>query len=151
MADHRPIRSGHRNVVGILGLVRFGDTVGQLRLPVDPPDDGSTRHFDDQIFAGLPIHALTHATFTTLGHQVGDEELLDQVVEVVIGLQDHIAASAAIATAGTTFWNVSFAVKGDSAFSSMTGTSENLDLIDEHNLRVGRLTTKSEAPRSQNG
>ena len=137
MADHRPIRSGHRNVVGILGLVRFGDTVGQLRLPVDPPDDGSTRHFDDQIFAGLPIHALTHATFTTLGHQVGDEELLDQVVEVVIGLQDHIAASAAIATAGTTFWNVSFAVKGDSAFSSMTGTSENLDLIDEHNLRIG--------------
>jgi hypothetical protein len=42
-------------------------------------------------------------------------------------------------------------VKGDSAFSSMTGTGENLDLIDEHNLRVGRLTTKSEAPRSQNG
>jgi hypothetical protein len=34
-------------------------------------------------------------------------------------------------------------VKGDGTFSSMTGTGGNFDLINEHNLRVGRLTEKA--------
>ena len=110
---------------------------------MDPPDDGSTRHLDNEIFAGLAIHALAHAALTTLCDEVRDEELLDQVVEVMVGLQDHIAAAAAIAAAGATFWNVSFAVKGDGTFSSMTGPGGNFDLINEHNLRVGRLTEKA--------
>ena len=140
MAYDRPIGSGVRNDRWILDLFGFGDTLRQFRFPVDPPDDGSTRHLDNEVFAGLAIHALAHAALTTLCHQVRDEELLDQVVEIVVCLQDHIAASAAIATAGATFGNVSFAVKGDGTFSSMTGTGGNFDLINEHNLRVGRLT-----------
>jgi hypothetical protein len=61
----------------------------------------------------------------------------------MVGFKDLVAASAAIATAGATFGDVSFAVKGDGTFSPMTGTRGNLDLIDEHNLRVGRLTKKA--------
>ena len=149
MADHRPICSGVLNDRWILDFFGFGDTLGQFRFPVDPPDDGSTRHLDDQIFAGLAIHAFAHAALTTLCHQVRDEELLDQVVEIVVCLQDHIATSAAIATAGATFWDVSFTVKGDGTFSSMTSTGGNFDLINEHNLRVGRLTENARLRRAK--
>ena len=67
----------------------------------------------------------------------------------MVCLQNHIAASAAIATAGATFGNVSFAVKGDGTFSSMTGTGGNFDLINEHNLRVGRLTENARLRRAK--
>jgi len=61
----------------------------------------------------------------------------------MVGLQDHITASTAIAAAGSSLGDVGFPVEGDGALASMACTSVDLDLINEHNLRVRGTTKKA--------
>ena len=54
------------------------------------------------------------------------------MVEVVIGLENYIAAAPSIAAAGSAFGNEGFAVKRDAALPTVAGARENSDFIDEH-------------------
>lgn len=58
--------------------------------------------------------------------------LIDQVVQVVVGLQDDIAASAAVAATGTTLGSIGLAVECDASLSAMAGAGEYFNLINKH-------------------
>jgi len=97
------------------------------------PDEGAARDFDEEISAGPTIHAFAETGFTALGEEARLEMLGDEVVEIVIGLQDDIAAATAVAAAGTTLGAIGFTEKGHTAFTPMAGAPENFDLVNEHN------------------
>lgn len=48
----------------------------------------------------MPVHPFAHAELATLGEQAGLIELGDEVVEVVIRFEDHVATTSTIATFG---------------------------------------------------
>jgi hypothetical protein len=66
------------------------------------------------------------------------EVLGDKVIEVVIGLEDDVAAAAAVAAAGTAFGAIRFAEEGDTAFSAVSGAGVHFDFVDEHGNKKGR-------------
>src|SRR6185369_9396849 len=67
-----------------------------------------------------------------LGNQSGLIILVDQIVQIVARLENDIAAAAAIAAARAALWPVCFAMKGHSAFASVSRSRVNFDLVDEH-------------------
>jgi hypothetical protein len=50
----------------------------------------------------------------------------------MVGLQDDIAAASTIAAAGAAFGDVSFAMKGDAAFSPVPGFGVNFNFVNKH-------------------
>ena len=98
----------------------------------DAPDERSTGDFDKEVGAGATIHSFTEAGVTFLGVQSGLEVLGNEVIEVVIRLENDIATPPAVAATGSTFRAIGFAQKSDTTLAAMAGTSENLDLVDEH-------------------
>jgi hypothetical protein len=121
----------------------FGRGVFESRFPVrvriraigfgNAPDEGAARNFDEEIGAGPTIHAFAEAGFTALGEEARLEMLGYEVIEIVIGLQDDIAAATAVATTGTTLGAIGFTEKGHAAFTPMAGARENFYLVNEHN------------------
>src|SRR4029079_12938123 len=87
---------------------------------------------NDDVFAGMSIHALAKALFPILGDQTGLVKLLDQVVEVVAGFQDDAAPAAAVAPARTALGHKILAMKRDCAFASVPRPGVNFYLVDEH-------------------
>ena len=57
----------------------------------------------------MTVHSFAHAGFTGLGNQARREKLRDEVVEVVVGLENDVAAASAVAAAGAAFWPKRFA------------------------------------------
>ena len=56
----------------------------------------------------------------------------DEVVEVVVGLQNHAAAAAAVAAAGAALGDVGFAMERHAAFAAVPGPRVNFDFVNEH-------------------
>ena len=83
------------------------------------PHHRAARHFHDEVLAGVAIHALAHAELSVLGDQPGLIILGDQVVQVVVGFQDDIAAATAVAPARTAFRAVLLALKCDASLAAM--------------------------------
>jgi hypothetical protein len=59
-------------------------------------------------------------------------ELVDEIVEVVAGLEDDVPTLAAVAAAGAAFGTIGLTMKGNASLSSMTSPGEDLDLINKH-------------------
>ena len=119
-----------RRVLGGRFLVRVRIRAGGFG---NAPDEGPARDFDEEIGAGATIHAFAEAGFTSLGEEARLEMLGDEVIEIVIGLEDDIAAATAVATTGATLGAIGFAEKGHATFAAMAGARENLYLVNEHN------------------
>ena len=86
----------------------------------------------------MAIHALAHAGLAVLGDQAGDIILGDEIVQVMIGLQNHAAAATAIAAAGAAFGDVSFAMERDAAFATVAGARVDFDFVNKHELWLDR-------------
>jgi hypothetical protein len=102
------------------------------------PNEGPTRDFDEEIGAGPAIHAFAEAGFTSLGEQARLEMLGDEVIEIVIGLEDDIAAATAVAATGATLGAVRFAEKCHATLTPMAGPAENFYFVNEHNQQKRR-------------
>jgi hypothetical protein len=89
------------------------------------------------VFARQTVHTFTAAALSRRGDESGLVELVDEIVEIVISLEDHVTTPAAIASAGPAFRPERFAMKRDSAFTAVTGLREHFDLIDEHQRLSG--------------
>jgi hypothetical protein len=87
---------------------------------------------DDEVFAGVSVHAFAKALLAAFGNEAGLVVLGDEVVEVAVGLEDDAAAEAAVAAAGAAFGGEGFAAEGDAAFAAVAGAGVNFYFIDEH-------------------
>ncbi len=100
------------------------------------PDEGAARDFDDEVFSGVAIHAFAQAGIAGFGDEARDVELADEVVQVVVGLENDVAAAAAVAAAGATLGDVGLAMEGDGAFAAVAGFGVNFYLINKHEWMV---------------
>ena len=96
------------------------------------PDEGAARHFDNQIFARVTVHAFAHPGMTILGNQARLVILCDEIVQVVIGFENHVPAAAAVAAARAALGTILLALEGDTAFAAMTGPGVNSNLVNKH-------------------
>ena len=80
----------------------------------------------------MAVHAFAHPALALLGDEARLVVLIDEVVQIVIGLENHVTASPAIAAAGAAFGPGGFAMEGDAALAAAAGAGEDLDLIDKH-------------------
>jgi hypothetical protein len=80
----------------------------------------------------MPIHPLAQASLAFFGNQPRLVVLTDEVVQIVVSHQNHIAAPPAIASARTTLWPILLALERDTALSAMSGPGIDFDLIDKH-------------------
>ena len=99
-----------------------------------PPNERSDGNFNDQVLPGMPIHAFSQPGMAFLRNQPRLVKLRDQVIEVVIGLKNHVSPTPAVAAAGAALGTIGLAMKGHTAFAAVTGARVNFYLIDEHNL-----------------
>jgi hypothetical protein len=86
----------------------------------------------DKVLARRAVHAFAQAWLSVLRDQAGRVELGDEIVQIMVGLQNDIAASAAIAAAGAAFGTKRFAEKGHAAFAAMSRATENFNFIYKH-------------------
>src|SRR5580704_6521691 len=80
----------------------------------------------------MAVHTLTHARLTVLGDEPGDIILLDEVVEIVVGLENDTAAATAVAAAGAALGDIGLAMKRDTAFAAMARAGVDFYFINKH-------------------
>jgi hypothetical protein len=80
----------------------------------------------------MSIHSFAQALLAFLGDETWLVVLIDQVIEIVIGFENDVATTAAVAAAGPAFGPVGLTMKGHGAFPTVAGLRINLDLVDEH-------------------
>jgi len=80
----------------------------------------------------VAIHALAEAELTFLGDQARLIILGDEIIQVVVGQEDDVAASAAVAAAGAAFGPKLLALEGDAASPAVAGAGVNFDFVNEH-------------------
>src|SRR6202008_2335325 len=78
------------------------------------------------------IHALAHARLAARRDQARHIILLDEIVQVVVRLQNDAAAAPAVAAAGATLGDVSFAMERHPALAAVAGLRGNLNFVYEH-------------------
>jgi hypothetical protein len=106
---------------------------------IHAPDQSATGHFNHQILASGAIHAFAHAALAVGCDQSGLIKLSDEIIEVVVRLENHVAAATAVPAARTAFGHERFAMKRDCTLAAVSGARENLDLINKH-LTQGSTT-----------
>lgn len=140
MADQvaLPDRAGNRRVGDVSGhvllvAIAVGDGFGLgRRRGREFPNQGAAGDFDDQVFAGKAVHAFAATLVAIVGDQAGFVELADEIVQVVVGLEDHAAAATTVAAARPALGTVGFAREGDRAFSTVPGAGVNFDFVNKH-------------------
>src|SRR5438876_9513550 len=76
------------------------------------PNDGAARNLHKQIFSGMAIHAFAHPGLAFLGNEPRLIILSDQIVEVMVGLQNHVSTAATVASAGSAFGAIFLSLEG---------------------------------------
>ena len=122
-----------RRTAGFVARFGSGDVAG-LDIRRQLPHQRSAGNLDHQIFSGGAVHAFAQAHYAVLRQQAGLIILGDEVVEVVIGFQDHLAAAAAVAAARPPLRAIFLTLEGDAALAAVARPRVNPDLIDEHCL-----------------
>src|SRR5712691_8007674 len=115
---------------GILGLIAT-DFRCWFR-PLQLPDHRATGNFNQQILAGVSIHAIAHAKLAVLGEQAGLIILGYEIIQIVVGFQNDAAAASAVPTAGTALGTILLALKGDTTFPAVTRPRVNFNFVYEH-------------------
>jgi len=78
-----------------------------------------------------------------LGNQARPIKLSNEIVEIVTGLEDHIASTPAITAAWATFWHKGLPAKSDAPPASSAGARVDFHLVDEHGVIIPRTTKKA--------
>src|SRR5580698_2119319 len=80
----------------------------------------------------MPVHALAHAVLAFLRDEARNVILLQEIVQVMIGLQDDAAAATAIAAARSALGHKRLAMKSHAAFAAMARLRVNFYFVNEH-------------------
>jgi hypothetical protein len=72
--------------------------------------------------------------------------LSDEIVEVVIRLENHVAAATAVPAARAALGYERFAMKRDRAFAAMPRAGENLDLVNKHSVPTKKARSGKTSP-----
>src|SRR5579884_446986 len=111
------------------------------------PNQRPAGDLDQQIFSRMPVHPFAHARLACLGDEPRRVILRDEIVQVVVGLQNDIAAASAVAAAGPALGDEGFAMERDAALAAMTCTGKYFDLVYEHADLINSQCTKVNTPR----
>jgi hypothetical protein len=114
-----------------------------------PPNKRSAWNLDNQITARAPVHSLAQSRPASGGDQAGIKELRDQVVKVVIGLEDDIAAAAAVSAAGAAFGAGRLPEKGHAAFAPVPRPGEDSYFINKHDFVSSDKKGEADSPRRE--
>src|SRR5439155_12825404 len=87
-------------------------------------------------------HSFAHASFTVVGGQSRSIILRDQVIQIVVGSQNHVSSAPAISSARTALRDERFAMKGNAAFAPVSRASINVNFIDEHHQNISDISSK---------
>ena len=112
------------------GLVA-GDILDQITV-FGRFDQGAAGYADDEIFALLSGAALAGAVLSVGGGVFFLVPEIHQGGKVVVGHEDHAAASAAVAAVGTAGGHVFFTVKGHGAVAALSRLDVDPGGVDEH-------------------
>ena len=99
-------------------------------LPVVNDGSDGRGDVDRCAFAALAIAAF--AVTAALGFMFGIEAEMQQRVVVLAGDQDHVAAVAAVAAAGTAAGNEFLAPERKTAVAAVAGFDGDYDFVDKH-------------------
>ena len=80
---------------------------------------------------------------TILGDEAGHVELCDEIIEIMAGLQDHVATTTAITTIGTALGHKCLPPKGHTTATTVTGSGKDFHLINKHRVIISRPTKKA--------
>ena len=120
----------------------MGDQVADHLIGADIDDGGAGRDADDQVIAALAVALLAHAVLAALGLEAALMAEVDQGTDVLVGLDPHIAAIAAVAAIGATQRNELLAAKADAAIATIAGYDINFCFVYEfHKFGFGKWGT----------
>jgi hypothetical protein len=108
-----------------------------------PPDNSATGHLHNYVLARATMAILALAMLPILGDEARLIKLRNEIVEVVAGLKDHIAATPAIAAAWATLGHEGLPAKSDAAPASTAGARVDFHLVDEHGVIIPRTIKKA--------
>ena len=130
--QHRTFARGksHRLTCALLagGIGRAGREPARRQTP----DQRAAGNFHQQLFAGASVHSFAHAVLAVLRNEPGLVILCDEIVQVVVGLQNNVAATPTVPAGRTAFRSGCFTQESDTTLPAMTGARENFDFVDEH-------------------
>ena len=62
----------------------------------------------------------------------------DEIVQVVVGLQNHVAAATAVAAVGAALGTILLALESHAAFAAVARARVDFDFVNEHANSLGR-------------
>jgi len=80
----------------------------------------------------MAIHAFPHAELTVLGKQSRLIILRDEIIEVVVRLQNHVAPAPAITAVRPALGTILLAPESHAAFAAVARTRVDFDFVYEH-------------------
>ena len=114
--------------------------VHDQRLAVFFIDLGADRNLHDGVVAALAGHHLAQAALPALGFHMLLEAVVDQGVEIVHGLGDHVAPAAAIAAIGAAIFDELLAAERNAAVPAGAGLGIDLGDIQKAHQFVPLVT-----------
>src|SRR5262245_19861901 len=121
-------------------LAHFGE-IGDQRLAVFFVDLGAGRHFENDILAVGAGAVLAHPIPAALRLEMLLVAVIDQSIETIDGLDQYVAAFAAIASVRPAVLDEFVAPERDAAIPARAGRYVHLGFIEEfHGLRIYRIT-----------
>src|SRR5205809_840681 len=139
------MRSSRRNspsAPGSPGCAKRGAcraAVAKLRLPRPPrPPLLRTNCWPCLVRSAIKSHFSCERTAVraVLGNEPRLIILRDEVVQVGVGLQNHVAAVPAVAAGRAALGPGRFTEEGDATFPAVTGARENFDFVNKHRAKV---------------
>ena len=128
--DPAPAHAGLEDAGFFSGLRKGGFARADVRRQL--PHERPAGDLDDQVFSRGTIHAFAQAHGAVLCNQARLIILRDEIVKVVVGFQDHLAAAAAVAAAGSSLGTILLALERHATLAAMAGARVNLDLVNKH-------------------
>src|SRR5207244_5160678 len=95
------------------------------------PHQCAARNLDEEVLAGMAVHAFAQTGLAVLGDEPRLVILRDEIVQVMIRFQDHVTATSAIAATGSAFWTILLALEGDAAFAAVSSPGVDPDFVNE--------------------
>jgi hypothetical protein len=128
--------------VGKHGALPDLGEIGQKRYPVLVVDLRADRHFENRIGAVGAVTILAHAGPAVGGGKMLLVAIIDERVEAVDRLRDHVAALSAIAAVRPAEFNELLSPKRDAAIAAVAGANVNLGLVEKFHLHFVNRETR---------
>src|ERR1700682_2917320 len=111
-------------------LAEFGE-IGKQRLAIFVVNLRADRHFEHHVGAVGAMAVLAHAAAAVLGREMLLVTIVDQRVEAVDRLRDHIAAVAAVAAVRPAVFDEFLAPERHAAVAAVAGANVDLGFVEE--------------------